>query len=519
MKTFFSYLLITFILLPHMTLAKVDEFTLRPTMSTYEYLCQTQHMTPVSGLGNICNVVVKSEVCRNVPKKDLLKCNDIEKTQQLDAWEFIKGCAGGVFNSVKDLLDFFWEIMKWAWDNTTSSEARGKTSQQAREYLSSAKLYLNTEYQKAYAKSSPPMREMKAVGTMTGAMGKMILNAITDTVQKNYREFGCLNFEAKSEHICKLVGDILIPPAGFVAFLKYGPQAVKQFPNLKKLYAKDKPKAQATAPRPQAPVTYPTKAFAELAAKYPELAKTYEKIGKNLPMGAAPVTHPRDIRYDLTTGFRAVSPEEMLKRAETLEPEHAKSVVAAYNALNDKQMMKSYMEKLIAESAEWMAKKGRPEDIENLKKGIVTEQAIAVTLVKRLKDRGDLNFTTISRKKFSTGKIEFDPDEIKSPNDKFRAAVRTGPFFDNAFPVNTKGGRQNHGRYTHMLQRDMIAGALNKSTGGNPQKFWDFMGTKKGINYWVDLFDSENRNSFTRPEVISEFLNHNVTERRFMRDN
>lgn len=509
------------LILPGLSQARSkDNFLLKPTMQTYEYLCRTQNMTPVSDLDDICKIVTKSEVCKNVPKKNLLQCNSLDKHSQLDAWEFIQGCAEGALNSVKDLLNFFWEIMKWAWDNTTSNDARAKSKGQATEYLAATKLYLNTEYQKALAKSSPPMKEMKAVSTMSGAIGKMILNSITDTVQKNYREFGCLNFEAKSEHVCKLVADVVIPPAGFVAFLKYGPKAVKQFPNLKVLYQAEKPAkakaapAPAPAPKPKTAAIYPSKAFGELVAKNPALAKTFDEIGNKVPRGGDKITHVKDIRYNLTTDFRAVSPAEMVKRAESLEPEHAKSVLAAYNTLNDKKAMTSYMEKLFAESAEWMAKKGRPEDLANLKKGVVTEQAIAVVLVKRLKDRGDMNFTTINYTGIKTGKLNIDPAEVAKPNDRFRTAVKTGPFFDNAFPTNKTGARGNHGRYTHMIQRDMITESLKKSTNGQPQKFWDFMGTKKGINYWVDLFDSQDNNSFTRPEAISLFLNHTVTNRK-----
>lgn len=523
MKRILPFILIMLLILPGLTsAASSDSFVLKPTMHTYEYLCQTQNMTPISDIDDICRIVTKSKVCEKVPKKDLLQCHSLNKTSQIDAWEFIKGCTNGALNSVKDLLNFFWEIMKWAWNNTTSGDARAKSKGQASEYMAATKLYLNTEYQKALAKSSPPGREMKAIGTMTGAIGKMILNSVTNTVQKNYHEFGCLNFEAKSEYVCNLLGDVLIPPAGFVAFLKYGPKAVKQFPNLKSLYQTEKPKAKtkakaaapAPAPKPKGPVTYPSKAFADLAAKNPALAKTFENIDNTLPRGAAKVDSVKDIRYNITKGFRAVSAEEMVKRAGSLEPEHAKSVLAAYNTLNDRKAMQSYMEKLFAESAEWMSKKGRPQDLKNLKNGVVTEQAIAVILVKRMKENGDTKFTKIDYKGIKYGKLDIDPSDIAKSNDQFRTAVRTGPFFDYAFPANTTGARGNHGRYSHMIQRDMIAGALKKSTGGQPQKFWDFMGTKKGINYWVDLFDSMDNNSFTRPEAISIFLNHNLTDRK-----
>lgn len=500
MKTIITFVLITLLLLPQLSYSNA---TLN---HTYEYICQTEGMKPISNLTEICKIVVKSEVCKDVPKKDLLKCSSPDKAMYADAWDFIKGCGKGVFNSVKDLLTFLWDIMVWAWDNTTSSEARGKTSKQAKEYMAATKLYLNTEYQKAYARSAPPMREMKAVGSMSGAIGKMLINKVTETVQQNYREFGCFNNEAKSKYICKMIGDVFIPPAGFVAFLKYGPKAAKQFPNLKKLFKKEKEKPKKAIEEPKIVVNYPSPAFADLVKKNPMLGKKFAKISKDLHWKPA-INHVRDIPYHKTKDFRSVSPEEMLKRAETLDPETAKSITAAYNALNDQKGLQTYMEKLFADSAEWMAKKGRAEDLALLKKGVVSQQAMAVVIVKRLKERGDTNFTTLHRAKpLSYGKLEINENNLSSPNSNFRTAVKTGPFFDNNIQKNTS--RLNHGRYSHMIQRDMISSALSKSTGGNPKEFWKFMGSNKGINYWVDLFDSQDSRSFTSPEQLNGYLVH-----------
>lgn len=500
MRIIITCVLVILLLLPQLSYSNA---TLH---NTYEYICQTEGMKPISNLTEICKIVTNSEVCKNVPKKDLLNCSSPDKAMYADAWDFIKGCGNGVFNSVKDLLTFFWDIMVWAWDNTTSSEARGKTSQQAQEYIAATKLYLNTEYQKAYARSTPPMREMKAVGSMSGAIGRMLINKVTETVQQNYREFGCFNNEAKSKYICKLIGDVFIPPAGFVAFLKYGPEAAKQFPNLKKLFNNKKEESNRAPEEPNIVVNYPSEAFADLVKNYPMLGTKFAKISKALTWRPS-INHVREIPYHKTLDFRAVTPEEMLKRAETLDPETAKSVVAAYNALNDQPGLKTYMEKLLVDSAEWMAKKGRPEDLELLKKGVISQQAMAVIIVKRLKERGDTNFTTIHRgKPLSYGKLDIDDNDLLTRNSTFRTAIRTGPFFDYNFQDNNS--RLNHGRYSHLMQRDIVSSAISKTTGGKSQEFWNFMGSNKGINYWVDLFDSEDGLSFTRPEVLNSYLMH-----------
>lgn len=414
MKIFIHSFLILCILSPKVfgSVTK-DDYLFRPTLQSYEAICETQKLTVSENLGDICKVVISSEVCKQVPPQDLLKCSSLTNSLAPDAWEFIKGCAVGAFTSVKEMLDFLWEIAKFGWENTTSSDARARTSDHANEYMSMMKLYLNTEYQKALARSTPPMKEVKAVASMSGVIGKMILNKITDLVVKNYHEFGCKNFEAKSKHLCKLVGDVFLPPAGIVALLKFGSKAVKDFPNLAKLFSPSKDKLAA------ATFKYRSEAFARLAKKNPKLEKTFNEIGRMLPFGSFPVDDVSKIPFQLTTEFRAVSPEEMLKRSKELDTATAKSIVAAYNALNDSAKLKPYMENLFTDAAEWMASKGRPQDLALLKKGVVTEQAIAVTIIKRMKERGDVAFTTINpsrNKALGFGKLEINEADLINKN-------------------------------------------------------------------------------------------------------
>lgn len=197
--------------------------------------CDTPKFTPQnisSHLNEMCSVIIKSDLCKEVDPTDLLKCNSISNESQVDLWSYVKGCAVGAFESAKDILSFLWEVVSWVWSNSTSSEARDVTSDHVSEYSHMAKLYLHTEYVKAYALSSPPFKELDAVKQMGGAVSKLLLDSLGKMISKKYEEFGCLNSEAKSRVTCKLVGDIFLPPTGALALLKYGPKAFKQLPNI-----------------------------------------------------------------------------------------------------------------------------------------------------------------------------------------------------------------------------------------------------------------------------------------------
>ncbi len=200
------------------------DFTFVPTLHTYQSLCRrAPHTKQVTQIGAICDIVLKSPICKKVPKEKRLDCRRIKNKTQVDAWDFLKGCAKGVFESVKTALNFIWEIMKWVWDNATDSEKRTETVEQASEYLNIVKLYLHTEFEKAYDNTSSPFRTVKALKSMSGAMANLILKGLMDLASQKYQELGCLNYEAKSQVVCELASDIVTPVVA-IRLIKFGPR-------------------------------------------------------------------------------------------------------------------------------------------------------------------------------------------------------------------------------------------------------------------------------------------------------
>lgn len=269
------------------------------------------------------------------------------------------------------------------------------------------------------------------------------------------------------------------------------------------------------APTNSSAIVRPIISAPDIIATFPELSRTLRKIELNIPT-ALPIKHPREIPFHLSNGGRPLNAEEMIKRADELEPKLSNTIKAVYNTLNDVEVLKKYFQNLFIETAQWMHKQGRPESIELLKQGLISQKAMQVVLIRRFKAQNDKNFTILTSLKngkyLTYGKKNKDikPHHVQNTNDAFRAAVRTGPFIDRGFKDTNRIG---HGVFNHMIQRDIVRDIINKEMNGSSQDFWNFLGSRKGINWWADLFDSGAINSFVRPERINRYIFHNMFEK------
>ena len=135
------------------------------------------------------------------------------------------------------MLKFVWDLLKWILRNSISRKELGKTIKPALEFFNMAKLYLHTEFEKAYEKVSSPFRSVKAIAKIGKQTGKVILDRISRMITQKFQEYGCLNYEAKTKVLCKFIGDIFIPPAAGMALVKVGfKKAFAKFPMLIKAF-------------------------------------------------------------------------------------------------------------------------------------------------------------------------------------------------------------------------------------------------------------------------------------------
>lgn len=181
-----------------------------------------------------CEVVTKSDTCLEIPKNDLRQCSQ-KNTEITAAIDIVVGCAKGLFNSVKELLSFLWQSAKFIWENVTDWDKASDTADSVNAFAQSIKLYLYTEYDKAYDKAEFP-KALNAAREVSSEIFKFLGTKITEILEDQYTKFGCLNAEAKTRKVCHVMGDLILPPAAFFAFLKRGVGAAKEFPSLNKAF-------------------------------------------------------------------------------------------------------------------------------------------------------------------------------------------------------------------------------------------------------------------------------------------
>ena len=237
--------------------------------------------------------------------------------------------------------------------------------------------------------------------------------------------------------------------------------------------------------------------------------KKYKTLAQDLKLQAQ-AENFTDLPLSRSKQFRPLSNDDLIARFKTLDPKIQKAIMVTYNTLNDEQYMRSYLKGLFQDSFIWMRENNAPELIKkNLENSTVTERSIAVTLIRRLKARKDTKFTKLIRRDIKTNKFiisgrhKIPSEEAENSNAAFRAAVRTGPFIDAAF-----GEFSGHGAYAHILQRDAIHPKLVEIFGEDVSEFYSFLGSKKGISFWADLFDADDirRDTFNSPEIVTYFL-------------
>ena len=185
-----------------------------PAVSVFEESCSNMIFSSLDNASRtFCEAVVSSEVCQSVEKKDLMNCAQYEESKDLSVVELLKGCGYGVLNTTKQIVSFIWSMIKII----ANPE---QTFQEASEYFESVKLYIATEYDKAYDRASPPFRKTKATSAVAGQSMNIFFNAIQNYLSTEYKEFGCLNAQARTEKICTAISDVIVSSVGGGIFLK-----------------------------------------------------------------------------------------------------------------------------------------------------------------------------------------------------------------------------------------------------------------------------------------------------------
>ncbi len=173
----------------------------------------------------ICEVITQSKTCKSVDKKNLMNCDNLIDSTSFDTFSLLAGCSIGLFNAVKGLLSFVWNVVK-------GTVSKG-TWKRAGDYLESTNLYIINEYDKAYDEASFPFREIKASQKVAGVLADKLYKMIEEYLTQEYHKYGCLNYQARTEAICKVASEFIIPPASAAILLKTGMKGFKPSKKLK----------------------------------------------------------------------------------------------------------------------------------------------------------------------------------------------------------------------------------------------------------------------------------------------
>ena len=188
------------------------DVTLVPLYDTYREICRQPNLSSwkmVGYLKKVCKVVMASETCRNIPPEHLLNCDTISTKRQTSSMDFVLGCTKGAFNSFVVSLKMVWDFIKDSWASESG------LGEQGTEYLAFVRSYYHAEYKKNVSRSSRYLAKADALfyTVSLNSINEVFAEMTVKATISRYENFGCLNFQAKTEAVCQYLADYIIPPA------------------------------------------------------------------------------------------------------------------------------------------------------------------------------------------------------------------------------------------------------------------------------------------------------------------
>lgn len=228
-------------------------------------------------INSMCKILVKSEYCSDIESKYKKDCDKEEDFSIIDS---AISCLDGVFNSLKDLWNFLKSILSLIID----SDARKKLSSEAKVFFESLSTYFEVEKIKAENEMSGFGKGIRAgIVASKNLIGHIVKKFILEPLKESYDKLSCQNANGKTQSICKLVSDIFLPPAAFLAAIKKGPKFLKAFAKKKSTFSFGN---SATVKKEL--YTLPT-----VKQELPTVKKELSTVKK------IPPVNPRAVEYDL----------------------------------------------------------------------------------------------------------------------------------------------------------------------------------------------------------------------------
>ena len=206
------------------------------TVNSYQQICNISDknlgVLDQSNYQNICNTMMATSFCQDVTKEKRVSCEDFSQNEiDVTSWLFVERCAGGLWESIKDLIIFLKDAIVWAVENF-DGETRQKRIDTGNEFYNSIVNYLSIEFEKAMetAKGDDCLILGEEKCKKTNAVESVFSNVLTKAfktigslIQKEYIKLGCFEPGERVQRICKALGDVTMPPAFAIGLIIKGP--------------------------------------------------------------------------------------------------------------------------------------------------------------------------------------------------------------------------------------------------------------------------------------------------------
>ncbi|MBT3584642.1 MAG: hypothetical protein HN509_07030, partial [Halobacteriovoraceae bacterium] len=230
------------------------------TVNSYQQICNVSDanlgVLDQTNYQNICNTMMSTSYCKDIPKEKRVSCEDFSQNEiDVTSWYFVKKCATGLWESIKDLIIFLKAAIIWAVENF-DGETLQKRIDTGGEFYNSIVNYLSIEFEKAMetAKGDDCLILGKEKCKKTEAAEAVFSNILTKAfktigglIQKEYIKLGCYEPEERVQRICKAIGDVTMPPAFAIGLIIKGPALLRKTKKITGLFDDAPPNKRVAA--------------------------------------------------------------------------------------------------------------------------------------------------------------------------------------------------------------------------------------------------------------------------------
>lgn len=177
----------------------------------------------------ICQAIIKSDFCKEFPERNLRNCRADALGYDDSGWvQNIGGCLEGVLTSVQDIYNLVKSMLLFVKDYAVDGEKRNEINEKTLLKMDNYLNYYELEVERIAKQLDGPLKETRASLIVAKNLLIKFISDIIQSIKTEYVEFACLNEAGIVERSCKMLANVVLPPAVlFTAILKGKPFLMK----------------------------------------------------------------------------------------------------------------------------------------------------------------------------------------------------------------------------------------------------------------------------------------------------